>query len=586
MRLGFVSKVPLPIREGLGEGRVARRFSPSPSLSPVGRGVLRQSLDLLGPALLVAALLMHTEIRAAEEIGRGQVYEVVELNFVGPEQGPTDTPSRDIEFHVRILHDSSDTEHIIHGFWDGDGKGGTCGDVFKIRFTPTRTGRWTLIEVHSSAGKLNGQHEGDYVTAIASQHPGFWMVDEQSAQGRWYRRSDGSHPYIIGNTHYSFLSGYQAGNRPSGNDIAKDVAHNAEYFKKLRFGLQGDRYPHPTDKPFLDNDGRPTDEGDFSHRPNPAWFCRRVDVAVQTAYAADLIADLILAGPDQQTSRSTLCARHNGDDPTAYLKYIAARYGSYPNVWICLCNEYDIKDPKFSEEQVAHFGQTIRSFLTYPTPLSVHATPGKLWAPEFDKLPAWNDHIIIQNKIRHLAPAADVIQQARGKKERLRHVPVVNDELSYQGAGDRHSKEDTIESHLGTFVGGGYGTTGEKPGNKLGQYFLGRFNPAEHTAADHLAWLRQQIDANITFWQMVPDLSIFSNVDKDFRGMAWPGHEYVLATNGAHQAVVAHLPAGTWKVTRLDVMQKTAVLLSEDARRRFAFDAPSSRAVLFHFKKL
>ena len=45
--LGFVSEVPLPIREGLGEGRVARRFSPSPSLSPEGRGVLGQSPDVV-----------------------------------------------------------------------------------------------------------------------------------------------------------------------------------------------------------------------------------------------------------------------------------------------------------------------------------------------------------------------------------------------------------------------------------------------------------------------------------------------------------------------------------------------------------
>ena len=102
------------------------------------------------------------------------------------------------------------------------------------------------------------------------------MVDPDSPGRRWYRRSDGSHQYIIGNTHYSFLSGYRDGDRPSGNDIAQDVARNAEYFKKLRFGLHGDRYPHPTEKPFLDDEGRPTDDGDFSHRPNPAWFHERV----------------------------------------------------------------------------------------------------------------------------------------------------------------------------------------------------------------------------------------------------------------------------------------------------------------------
>ena len=32
---------------------------------------------------------------------------------------------------------------------------------------------------------------------------------------------------------------------------------NAEFFKKLRFGLQADLYPHPTAKPFLDDGGIP-----------------------------------------------------------------------------------------------------------------------------------------------------------------------------------------------------------------------------------------------------------------------------------------------------------------------------------------
>ena len=69
--LGFVSKVPLPIREGLGEGRVARRFSPSPSLSPEGRGVLRQSLSILALSfvcLLVAPTAAQEASLAAIEL--------------------------------------------------------------------------------------------------------------------------------------------------------------------------------------------------------------------------------------------------------------------------------------------------------------------------------------------------------------------------------------------------------------------------------------------------------------------------------------------------------------------------------------
>ena len=536
-------------------------------------------------AILFTVVAVSAPLFAAEEVKECGVFSVLELSFRGPMQGPTDVPARDIDLSVRFRHESSSPEYKVHGFWDADGKGGISGNVFKVRFCPTKAGRWNLVEVASSVSELSDQRKGDYIIATPSSHPGFWVIDPVSPGLRWYRRLDGSHPYIFGNTHYSFVSGYEKGNEPSGNDIAADIAANAKYFKKLRFGIHGDRYPHPTEKPFFDDAGRPTDWGDFSHRPNPKWFLERVDLAVGTAYEHDLIADLILAGPDTEESRSTLRAQHNGGDATPYLKYIAARYGSYPNVWLCLCNEYNIKVPKYSEKEIARFGRIVRRFLPYITPLSVHVTPSVLWSTKFDDLPPWNDHQIVQKKLRNLAEAADVIQftwqNPKGKNPR--NKPTINDELSYQGNGDRHSEGDTIESHLGAFLGGGYATTGEKPANKEGQYFRGNFDPSQHTAADNLKWLREVIDTHITFWRMSPNLGIFSNLDDGFRGMAWGDREYVLGTNGARSRIVANLPPGEWTVTRYDVIAKEATKLSDTAKGRFMFDSPNGRAVLFHF---
>ena len=101
-----------------------------------------------------------------------------------------------------------------------------------------------------------------------------------------------------------------------------------------------------------------------------------------------------------------------------------------------------------------------------------------------------------------------------------------------------------------TFLGGGYGSTGYKPGNKQGHYFWGRFNPQEHTAADGLRFLRTAIDRHVAFWNMAPDASIFPNLDPSFRAMAWPGRQYVLGTDKAAQGVVAELPAGAWTIAR------------------------------------
>ncbi len=537
-------------------------------------------------ALLLPLIFVCHPLRAME-VGKIGQYSVVELTFDGPVQGPKDVPARDIDFWARFRHESGSHEYKIHGFWDGDGKGGTSGNVFKIRFCPTKPGRWELVELYSNKKELNGQKQGQYVTVVASDYPGCWIVDLGSPGRRWYMRSDGSHQYIFGNTHYTFLSGYQPGGKPSGNDIAADIAGNAKYFKKLRFSLYGGRYANPDEKPFFDDNWHLSDSGDDSHRPNPRWFGKRADLAVRTAWEHDLIADLILCGPDTKESRSVLRAGNNGGDPTPYLKYIAARYGSYPNVWICLCNEFNIKQPKYSEQQIARFGQIIRQYLPYPTPLSVHTVPSTLWPAKFDELEPWNDHQIIQKKIRNLPDAADAIQYTWrnpvGKGPR--NKPTINDELSYEGKGDRHTEHDTIESHLGAFLGGGYGTTGEKPGNKLGQYFMGRFNPAEHTSADNLKYLREIIDKNVTFWKMSPETGIFSNLHSGFRGLAWAGHEYVLGTNKAHKQIVANLPGGTWTVKRYDIISKEEETLSETARGRFKFDALDSRAVMFHFKK-
>jgi len=189
--------------------------------------------------------------------------------------------------------------------------------------------------------------------------------------------------------------------------------------------------------------------------------------------------------------------------------------------------------------------------------------------------------------------------------------PVVNDELAYEGAGDKFTEEDVVESHLGAFLAGAYGSTGYKsstgragapipaniqvslgadglkPGEKLGQYFAGNFDPAEHTSVDNLKFLRETIDAHLGFWKMAPApvAPTFANAHADFRLLAHAGHEYALGTNRAHEGIVARLPAGKWTVTVHDCMAKTSRTLATDAAGEFTFASPASRAAIVHFKK-
>lgn len=516
-------------------------------------------------------------------------YEVYELGFTGKRYTVKENPVRDIVLLTQWRHESG-RSYTVYGFYDGDGAGAASGNVFKVRFTPTETGVWRLVSVVSNDSRLNGQHAGLELLCTPSDRKGFWIPEKGAASGRWYRRSDGSHPYVIGNTMYSFLTETNVKGGDNGSSIERDVVESGKYFNKLRFAVGADLNPNPEHKPFLDADGNPTDDGAWSHRPNPEWFAGRVDKAVALSYERDLIADMILNGPDVEASRNNLRARENGGDATPFLRYIAARYGSYPNVWFCLSNEFDIRTPRFTPDEIVALGVQMRAFMPYPTPLSVHANQHD-WYPELNTTPGWNDHVIVQYKLRTLPEACDLalhnFYMGGG------NMPVVNDELAYQGKGDKWSEADVVEAFLGAFMGGAYASTAYKSGSKLGNYFEGDFDAEEHTAADNLRWMREKIERNVTFWRMEPipfagaetsGVNIFRDGRPSFRHMAWPGHEYLLATDRSGR-VSADLPEGTWTVVRFDLIKMEEKVVATDASGEFRTNAPDSRAVLWLFKK-
>jgi Domain of unknown function (DUF5060)/Protein of unknown function (DUF4038) len=519
---------------------------------------------------LIIALGCASAVTAAD-LGRAPRFHVLEWKFRGPMVRPSDTPARDVVLNVTFRHESGKPALIVPGFWDGDGKGGSRGSVFKVRFCPEIVGRWTIAGVRSNRGEFRGQHAGDTFLCTKSKHPGGWIPD-----GRWYKRADGSHPMIVGNTHYTFLSRHGAKGRLK-SDPVRDIRENAKYFKKLRFSLFGGRYPDPQVKPFLDDAGKPSDDGRFSFRPNPEWFHRRADPVIAEGRRQDLICDLILCGPDTAGSRATLLG-----DPQPWLRYVAARYGAYPNVWFCLCNEWNIKKPRYTAKQIRDAGRLLKASLAWPRPISVHSN----WGPWNETLNGdWHDHVIIQHKLKTISRAADAAELSHRRGGRK---PLVNDENAYEGRGDRFTFEDTVEGCLGTFLGGGYPTTGEKYGRKLGQYFWGGFDPKQHKAAVPLKTLREYVDRQMSLATLRPlplKQSIFRDAPAEFRVLGNSRREYVLGSN-REAKVAVDLPTGRWKIVQLDLLKNSTTVISKSASGRVTVATPASRAAVTHFRRL
>ena len=89
-----------------------------------------------------AAILLAApagRVARGADLGKVPKYHVVEVTLKGPRQGPSDTPARDIELAVSFRHEGGDETVRAVGFWDGDGQGRPTGDVFKVRFCPTRS---------------------------------------------------------------------------------------------------------------------------------------------------------------------------------------------------------------------------------------------------------------------------------------------------------------------------------------------------------------------------------------------------------------------------------------------------------------
>lgn len=76
----------------------------------------------------------------------------------------------------------------FYGFYDGDGKGGQNGNIWKFRFMPDEQGEWKY-QYHWSDGTEGGN--GKFSSTNADAKPGPWKIDQQNPY--WFTNSYGNH---------------------------------------------------------------------------------------------------------------------------------------------------------------------------------------------------------------------------------------------------------------------------------------------------------------------------------------------------------------------------------------------------------
>lgn len=346
-----------------------------------------------------------------------------ELSFHGRDFG---NPFTDYYVKGEFVHNHDHlTVKTVYGFYDGDG-------IYRVRFMPEYEGEYTY-RVYGSA--LDGEHTGAFnVTApdINGNNHGPVTV----TNGTYLAYSDKKPYNSIGTTCYAWI--HQSDELAA--QTLKTLKNSA--FNKIRFCVfpkfyafnEGEPVTYPYERgiskgqdaqyalkelviPFYtENADKIKDIRDFDcYRFNPGHF-KRLDYYINELMKLGIEADIILFHPYDKWGFATM----NKECDELYLKYMAARYSAFRNVWWSMANEYDLMHK--STDRWNEYGRLITSCDIYNHMCSIHNC-----ITYFDYKEDWITHCSMQR--------TDLYSHAELTDTHIRtyNKPVVWDEIAYEG---------------------------------------------------------------------------------------------------------------------------------------------------------
>jgi hypothetical protein len=322
-----------------------------------------------------------------------------EANFHGPREG---NPFSDVSLSAVFTQGESRVE--VNGFYDGEG-------VFKVRFMPERSGRWTF-RTRSDSKILDGL-EGSFLCAGESQG----NHGPVRLRNRFhFEYADGKPYYPFGTTCYAWIHQSEELQERTLKTLA------ASPFNKLRMCVFPKHYDYNHNEPALYPFRGSIGAGFDFTRPNPDFF-RHLEKRILDLQALGIECDLILFHPYDRWGFSDM----GPENDRAYLKYVAARLAAMRNVWWSMANEYDLflrpdGSLKKDVEEWDRLGRALRECDPFGRLRSIHNCL-KIYDHEKD----WISHCSIQ-RTDHVKTAENV-NEWRGRYGK----PIVIDECAYEG---------------------------------------------------------------------------------------------------------------------------------------------------------
>ena len=412
--------------------------------------------DMLKSGIVMSAAAAAPAMAQARSAKRTERWGVHELVLNGPRDG---NPFDDVA--LAAVFTGAGKSIRVPGFYDGDG-------VYRIRFSPPELGRWQW-RTESSAAAMNGQSGSFECVAPGRGNHGPVRVTQD---GYHFAYADGTPFRQMGTTCYSWAL-------QSEEKCAETLATLAKApFNKMRM-LVFRNVESVASNPFQ-RTGPGLRDWDPS-RPDPDYFRRFEDRIVKLG-ALGIEADVILFHPYDEARGYSDMKRA---DDERYVRYVAARFGAYRNVWWSMANEYDAVKSKTMDDW-DHLLKLLQAVDPHDRLRSIHNID-----IYYDARKPWITHASIQN-------GAAVKDDTRAELHRAFALkPVVFDEVCYEGdiklRWGNLTGEELVERFWWGTVGGTYVGHSETfhPTRNADFSWLGQGGRMVGTSPPRLAFLRK-----------------------------------------------------------------------------------------------
>jgi hypothetical protein len=358
------------------------------------------------------------------------------ISFNGNSGSPN--PFLDINL-TATLHSPSGRSFVVDGFFDGDGNGGSIGDVFKIRVFADELGTWTW-STRSNIDSLNGRMGSFTCSGILRGVFAQGPIVVNPKRPRTFKYREGKPVYLVGKfldvvapspirfSHTLFSELLSISDRNAMLDRHVDMDLNK---MNIYIANKGD-YGGISTTPWLGfsslNDKKRFDLG--------RW--RIYDTWTRKLRDAGLVAHIWLFADDSGF----------GDLSVAYrqllIKYTMARLSAYVNTMFILALEWQ---EGWSKDEVENHADFIHKHNPWKRLVSVHGQSGDFSFPSA----SWADYMDIQGGKDHSA-----VHSMGLFNRNLASKPLIMEEFS-SGEEDTQNRQKTWAAFTAGTAGLGTG---------------------------------------------------------------------------------------------------------------------------------